>query len=55
MIRKQAYSKDNSYSGSDNVEVDAYSIAGTDVGDDEFFDCSDYENDEVENGLVHFI
>lgn len=44
MGSRQTLSEETTYNGTDNeTDVDAYSIAGTDIGDDEFFDCSDSE------------
>lgn len=39
----------------DDTDIDAYSIVGTDVGDDEYFDCSDSDGGagDFENGSVH--
>ncbi|XP_011501077.1 PREDICTED: regulator of microtubule dynamics protein 1-like [Ceratosolen solmsi marchali] len=50
-IQRKACSNDNSHSGTDNVDIDTYSITGTDAGDDEFFDCSDDEED-IDNGTT---
>lgn len=42
------------YTATDN-DTDAFSTAGTDIGDDEFFDCSDSENgiSDIESRSVH--
>lgn len=44
LIRKRV-PNDSTYTATDNdTDVDAFSTADTDIGDDEFFDCSDSEN-----------
>ncbi|XP_033224980.1 regulator of microtubule dynamics protein 1-like [Belonocnema kinseyi] len=41
---RQTVSDATDYTATDNeTDIDAYSVAGTDIGDDEFFDCSDSE------------
>lgn len=60
--RKKKFSRkrvpnDNTYTATDNdTDIDAFSTAGTDVGNDEFFDCSDSENgiSDIETRLVYF-
>lgn len=60
--RKKKFSRkcvpnDNTYTATDNdTDVDVFSTAGTDIGNDEFFDCSDSENgiSDIETWLVHF-
>ncbi|OXU30880.1 hypothetical protein TSAR_002601 [Trichomalopsis sarcophagae] len=52
LVKRQVYSNDNTYTGTEDVDIDTYSIAGTDIGDEEFFDCSDDELD-IENGLCY--
>lgn len=52
LIKRQVYSNDNTYTGTEDVDIDTYSTTGTDIGDEEFFDCSDDELD-IENGLVN--
>lgn len=51
------YDNDNSLAVTDDTDVDVYSTAGTDIGEDEFFDCSDSENgiSDIENRSVHCI
>lgn len=45
-------SSDSTYVASDNdTDIDAFSSAGTDVGDDEFYDCSDSESAAEENDV----
>ncbi|XP_058801972.1 regulator of microtubule dynamics protein 1-like [Phymastichus coffea] len=44
-IRRQVYSNENTYTGTEEVDLDTFSTAGTDIGDDEFFDCSDDEGE----------
>ena len=44
LASRQTLSDATDYIATDNeTDVDAYSTAGTDIGDDEFFDCSDSE------------
>lgn len=56
-MKKQMLSAEDTYTGTEDVDIDTFSTAGTDFGDDEFFDCSDDEIDaiELENGSVTFI
>ena len=54
IAKRQVYSNDNTYTGTEDVDIDTYSTAGTDIGDDEFFDCSDDELAAEDNGLVNF-
>lgn len=57
MGSRQTLSEETTYNGTDNeTDVDAYSIAGTDIGDDEFFDCSDSEGGagDLDNRFVYF-
>lgn len=50
LIKRQMLSSENTFSGTEEVDIDTYSTAGTDVGDDEFFDCSDDEEEGVDVG-----
>lgn len=56
--RKKKHRRDNdsTYTATDN-DTDVFSTAGTDIAEDEFFDCSDSENgmSDVENRSVYYI
>ncbi|XP_014485234.1 PREDICTED: regulator of microtubule dynamics protein 2-like [Dinoponera quadriceps] len=44
-LSRKRVPNDNTFTATDNdTDMDAFSTAGTDVGNDEFFDCSDSEN-----------
>lgn len=44
LASRQSLTDGNNYTATDNeTDIDSYSIAGTDFGDDEFYDCSDSE------------
>lgn len=49
------HDKDSTYVATDDTDVDVYSTTGTDIGEDEFFDCSDSENgiSDIENRSVY--
>ncbi|XP_014204189.1 regulator of microtubule dynamics protein 1-like isoform X2 [Copidosoma floridanum] len=51
IIRRKIYSDDTASLGTEEVDIDTFSTAGTDIGDDEFFDCSDDE-EEIANGEI---
>lgn len=50
------HDNDNTCTVTDN-DTDGFSTAATDVGDDEFFDCSDSENNisDIENRSVYYL
>ncbi|KZC07339.1 PREDICTED: regulator of microtubule dynamics protein 1-like [Dufourea novaeangliae] len=49
-VSRRFTSNDSTYTATDNeTDIDAFSIADTDIGDDEFYDCSDSESTVGEN------
>ncbi|XP_066592495.1 regulator of microtubule dynamics protein 1-like [Prorops nasuta] len=61
-MRTRSLSNDNTYTATDiETDIDCYSIAGTEIGDDEFFDCSDsdiasgydFRTSNIINGILN--
>ncbi|XP_031843394.1 regulator of microtubule dynamics protein 1 [Nomia melanderi] len=51
-VTQRFASNDTTYTATDNeTDIDAFSTADTDIGDDEFYDCSDSESIIAENDI----
>ncbi|XP_053992290.1 regulator of microtubule dynamics protein 1-like [Hylaeus volcanicus] len=50
-ISRRFVSNDSTYTVTDETDTDAFSTADTEIGDDEFYDCSDSESVIAENEI----